>query len=214
VIWYVIPARKNSKGVPYKNRKLFNFTASTIPKDLKQQVIVTSDDEVIQNLAKQHGFKVRKRPAENSKDDTNIRDVVQDVVHFFSLKKNDTIVLLYLTSPCREYEDIEKAIKFYKNKKAKSLLCKVDLPTSPYLCFYELDGDKGEKIIDHDLYRRQDYRRCFALSHYVCMVNVGFLSMVDKNLVSEQTVFMKIDDPIDINTRQDIEKMLKTKDKK
>ena len=123
MIWYIIPARKNSKGVPYKNRELFNFTASTIPKDLKKQVIVTSDDEVVQNLAKQHGFKVRERPAEISKDDTNIRD-------------------------------------------------------------------------------------------YICMVNVGFLSMVDKNLVSEQTVFMKIDDPIDINTRQDIEKMLKTKDKK
>ncbi len=25
--WYIIPARKDSKGIKFKNRKLFNYTA-------------------------------------------------------------------------------------------------------------------------------------------------------------------------------------------
>jgi len=43
MIWYVIPAREGSKGLPSKNRLLFNFTAETV-KSVNQDVIVTTDD--------------------------------------------------------------------------------------------------------------------------------------------------------------------------
>ena len=43
----VIPARKGSKGVPFKNRKLLNHTLKIIPEFLKKDIIITTDDEEI-----------------------------------------------------------------------------------------------------------------------------------------------------------------------
>ena len=51
MIYYVIPARKGSKGLPFKNRKLFDITAKTIPDDAKPHTIVSTDDEHISELA-------------------------------------------------------------------------------------------------------------------------------------------------------------------
>ena len=60
MIYYVIPARKNSKGFRYKNRFLFE----QLPPDLKNEnVIITSDDEVIEQMNKDsYGFDFIKRP--------------------------------------------------------------------------------------------------------------------------------------------------------
>ena len=49
----IIPARKNSKGLKFKNRILFNYTAKFLKK-IKwfNQVIVASDDEFLINSTK------------------------------------------------------------------------------------------------------------------------------------------------------------------
>ena len=49
----IIPARKNSKGLKFKNRILFNYTAKFLKK-IKwfNQVIVASDDEYLINSKK------------------------------------------------------------------------------------------------------------------------------------------------------------------
>ena len=55
-------------------------------------------------------FNVLKREEKLSGDETSIRDVMQNVVEKYHLDKNCTIVMLYLTSPNRKYEDIQKII--------------------------------------------------------------------------------------------------------
>ena len=47
--WFVIPARKGSKGLPGKNRILLKYTIDTIPKDYHKKVIVSTDDIEIIN---------------------------------------------------------------------------------------------------------------------------------------------------------------------
>ena len=44
---FIIPARKDSKGLPGKNRILLQHTIEQIPKELEGDVIVTTDDEHI-----------------------------------------------------------------------------------------------------------------------------------------------------------------------
>jgi len=51
---YIIPARKDSKGIPFKNRKLFDYTAKTIPKSECKNTIVSSNDSQIISLAKEY----------------------------------------------------------------------------------------------------------------------------------------------------------------
>ena len=46
----VIPARRNSKGLPFKNRQLFRHTVDKIPNKFLKDIIVTTDDEVIRLL--------------------------------------------------------------------------------------------------------------------------------------------------------------------
>jgi len=57
----LIPARKNSKGIPFKNRKLFDHTAKIIPDNYKQYTYVFSDDSVVNSYAKEYGFNITQR---------------------------------------------------------------------------------------------------------------------------------------------------------
>lgn len=200
--YYIIPARKNSKGFRYKNRFLFE----QLPIELtNENVIITSDDEVIEQMNKQlYNFDFIKRPEELAGDTTSIKPVLEHVVSEYKLKPEDDLVVLYLTYPERTYNDIKDIVSFYKNHKGKSLLCKEPLDQHPYLCFYE-KGINGERIVNHNMYRRQDYPKCFFGSHYVAIVNVDFLSSVDLNLHNKETVFYDLmEHKIDVDNKTDL----------
>ena len=206
--WYIIPARRGSKGLPFKNRKLFEYTINSIPASLRENVIVTTDDEKIQARAQEYELIVRNRPEELSGDAVSIKCVLEDVIDYYKLLPEDNLILLYLTYPERELKDITAAIAFFNDKKASSLLCKKELKVSPYLCCFEVGGIKGKKIINHDLYRRQDYLECFEMSHFIAIVKVNFLKKVVTNLFSSDTIFMPINNVIDVDLPTDLKEFL------
>ena len=200
--YFIIPARKNSKGFKFKNRFLFE----KLPKELKNEsVIVTSDDEVIREINNQiYQFDFIKRPDHLSLDTTSIKPVLQHVVEEKKLSEEDTLVVLYLTYPERTFLDIEEILKFYHTHNAKSLLCREPLKQHPYLCFFE-EGVNGRRIVDHNLYRRQDYPKCFYGSHFVAIVKAGFLPSVDLNLHSKETIFYDLGErKIDVDNKEDL----------
>lgn len=205
--YYIIPCRKNSKGFKYKNRMLFEKTANEL-KELRDNVIVTSDDDYIEMLNDRYQFRFLKRSSDLCLDNTDIRSVLVDVVKRFSLKDDDDLVLLYLTYPERNINDINKITKFYKINKGLSLLCKEPLIQHPYLCFLEKSENKGQRLVDHDLYRRQDYPSCFYGSHFVAIVRVSFLNDVDKNLHAKKTIFYDLgDNKLDVDYEKDFLKL-------
>ena len=58
----VIPARKNSKSLPNKNRFLFKYTAEFLKNNkLFDKVYVNSDDIILKKLANKYGFIFFKR---------------------------------------------------------------------------------------------------------------------------------------------------------
>ena len=59
----LIPARAGSKGFPRKNLKLFDYTASSIPKSFADRVTVLTDDPDIAEKAFSWGFNHVNRPA-------------------------------------------------------------------------------------------------------------------------------------------------------
>tara|TARA_R100000008_G_C3587763_1_gene174077 strand:+ start:8812 stop:10395 length:1584 start_codon:yes stop_codon:yes gene_type:complete len=202
---FVIPARKSSKGLPFKNRTLFKHTAESIPSIFSSNVIVTSDDWSILQDAKSYGFQTIHRDQELSGDDVSIRDVLLDVKSKKELDNVD-IVMLYLTYPERTFDDIYRVYCTYDNLNARSLLCRKQVKTHPYMCYVATEDNRGKKVVEHDLYRRQDYPTCFEVCHYVAIINSNMLSEVDRNLYHPSTVFCPLEfenEPIDVDTISD-----------
>lgn len=189
MIYYIIPARKNSKGLKYKNRQLFEFTAREL-KD-SPNVYMTTDDEVIAEKASLWGFNTIWRPNELATDEANIKDVLLHVIHELELKSNDVIIMCYLTYPGRKMIHINLAYNYFEAHLAKSLLCKKEASSHPYLCMYKAGkfGKHGEQIVSHDLYRRQDYPDVFELSHFVFIGLASEIEKLNKNLYNTETIF-------------------------
>jgi len=200
----IIPARKGSKGLPGKNAILINQTLSTIPNYVKDSVIITTNDgKVIDQSA---GYQILLRNNELSGDDVSTKDVLSNVLQQYNIPDEEIIMMLYLTYPERTWTDIETALNFFIDNKAKSLLCRVEPKSHPYLCMFSEDGNKGKQIVEHNLYRRQDYPECFELSHFICIFRANELEKLNKNLYNKDTIFYKIKRPVDVDTKEDLKR--------
>lgn len=205
---YFIPARRNSKGLPFKNRKLFDEFERKIPKSVKDKICVSSDDEYIEDRCEKLGIRFFKRNKNTSNDKASMKSVLQEFTRKAKLGYNDVVVTLYLTYPERGWGDVASALEFYESSNAKSLLCKKEAKTHPYLCMYEKVGSKGKQIVPHDKYRRQDYPKCFEISHFVSIVKVSELNKLNNNLYNANTVFFPVPDVMDVYTPDDYETYL------
>ena len=208
--FFVIPARRDSKGLPFKNRKLLDYTINNIPIELHEKTIVTTNDEKIIEKISATNINVLRRDEQLCLDDISIKDVMLDVVKKFQMKSNDTIVMLYLTSPGRKFSDIEKILHYYYERKIKTLTCCVEPKTHPYLVLFKKENQKGEQVVKHDLYRRQDYPECFEIRHFVCIFQVDEIQKLNSNMYNESTIFYKIDSDIDVDHENDLKEFLKS----
>ena len=205
----VIPARRNSKGLPFKNRKLFQRTINTIPKEFKNLIIVNTDDEVLKLQCIQLNIDYYSRPEHLGLDETSTKDVFIDMHNNGIIKNNEIVIMLYLTYPKRTWEDIFSAYNFFINKKCKSLLCKKEIKgTHPYLYMIECDNYKGKQLRKHNLYRRQDYPSVFEISHNISIFKVSELMKLNNNLYNKNTLFYPVSDVIDVDTIDDLLKSM------
>jgi len=211
----IIPARRDSKGVPHKNRLLLRHTLSKIPLRYHQKVIISTNDDVIAtDVENNYSNCILHRRSEKSAVDTaSTIECIKEAVTEFSLTGD--IVMLYLTYPERTWEDIEDAWEWYVEKEATSMLCKEEADTHPYLCMFEKENDRGTQIVQHNLCRRQDYPPCFKICHMISIFNILEMKNLNKNLYNNETAFYEIPEhraeaaALDIDTPRDLEKLKK-----
>jgi len=115
----VILARKGSKRLPDKNKKMLNghpLIYYTIKEALKSDidvVVVSSDDKDIQKISKENHVECLDRPKELAQDDTPSFLALRHAVLETESNLNtsfDKIVLLQPTSPTRTHKMINKAL--------------------------------------------------------------------------------------------------------
>lgn len=206
----IIPARFGSKGLPFKNRILFEHTAKSIPDKYHKTVWVTSDDSFLLEIADSVGFNTILRPDSLATDTSSIREVMHHAINEIPLYKDEDVVMLYLTYPQRTWHHILEAYSFFKKYSnlgvTESLLCRKEIETSPflYLQSHGIDGMFGKQLISHDLYRRQDYPKCFEISHYISIFKAGSIYKLNRNLYCESTIFYQIPDVIDVDLEKDL----------
>jgi CMP-N,N'-diacetyllegionaminic acid synthase len=209
MIKYVIPARRNSKGLPFKNRTLIKYVLSNLPNEILTNTILTTDDEYLLDLCSRHGLQCVERDPNLALDETSTKDVMLDLMNRGIIAAEDIIVMLYLTYPQRNLIDINNALQFFNDKNAKSLLCRKELNTThPYLYLVETNNFTGKQLVEHNLYRRQDYPKVFEISHFISVFRGSELENLNNNLYNDETVFYPIDRIIDVDTQEDLDNFL------
>jgi len=115
----IIPARKGSRRLPNKNRKILNgkpLIEWTIDESNKSKyitdTIVTTDDEIIYNLCKYHDVIADRRSPRLCKDNTPMEDVIEYIQKKY---KYDIYVLLHATTPLRNHNHIDRCIEVLMN---------------------------------------------------------------------------------------------------
>lgn len=125
-ILILIPARGGSKNIPQKNIKKFNgkplieWTINTaLESKMADKIVVSSDSKNIFNICKKFKVDFLKRPKSISggraTTESAIKHCIKNYKNFYEI-----IVLLSPTSPVREKNIIDKAIKFFKSKNLDS----------------------------------------------------------------------------------------------
>jgi CMP-N-acetylneuraminic acid synthetase len=201
----IIPARKNSKGLPFKNRKLFKHTADIIPDVIKHLTYVVTDDIEIKKMAEGYKFNVLDRPPEVSSDESSTKDLMIYTIESLGIQ-DETILMLYLTYPLRKWKDVNRAMTIFDTSNSDSLLCKSQLDTSPFLILKEEKDNRGSQLFYHNMYRRQDYPSCFELSHYICLFKSSEINNLNNNLYNHSTYFLPIDKTIDVDEKKDLDR--------
>lgn len=128
----LIPARGESKRLPNKNIIDLNgkpLIAYSIDFALKSNIIdevwVSTDSEVIADVAKSCGAKVVKRPEKLAGDYTSTSEVIKYHTQKFIREKKSVewIFLLQPTNPIRPYNLASEAFEMLTSEEKKALAC-------------------------------------------------------------------------------------------
>lgn len=193
----IIPARGGSKGVPRKNIKLFAgkpLIAHTIEEALKSKyldtVIVSTEDQEVENISKEYGAKVVKRPNILAKDNSPTIDAIFHVLEFLKIQNEEqtVVVLLQPTSPLRNFQDIDNAINLFLTNECESVISVCESEHPPYWA-YKIDHNYLNPILDSRYLkmRRQDLPKSYMPNGAIYVSAVKFLQEY-RNFNSSKTL--------------------------
>jgi len=128
----IIPARGGSKRIPRKNirdflgRPIIAYSIQTaLQSELFDEVMVSTDDDEIAEVALKYGAKVPfYRSALNSDDFASTIEVIQEVVSDYKNKFNlefDLICCIYPTAPLIRAETLRKGLNLLQENKYDSV---------------------------------------------------------------------------------------------
>ena len=163
----VIPARGGSKRIPRKNIKEFNgkpIIAYSIEAALKSncfsQVIVSTDDDEISEVAKKYGALVPfVRPDELSNDYAGTIPVIKHAIEWMEDNNNyiENVCCLYATAPFIQSKIISKAYKQLKDSSADYCFSVTSFSFPIQRAIKIVQGDKVDMFYpQHFMDRSQD----------------------------------------------------------
>ncbi|MBO2524419.1 MAG: pseudaminic acid cytidylyltransferase [Bacteroidetes bacterium] len=163
----IIPARGGSKRIPRKNIKPFHgkpIIAYSIEAALKtclfDEVMVSTDDEEIAEVAKQYGAKVPfMRSAETANDFAVTADVLKEVVgKYQSLGQEfDNFCCVYATAPLISPSDIQSAFQLLQQSNFTTVYPVVEFSYPIWRCLDMVeDGSMKRHWPEYENSRSQD----------------------------------------------------------
>ena len=187
----IIPARGGSKRLPRKNilelcgKPLIAWSIEAGQKSKYiDKVVVSSDDGEILDIAKKFEADVLRRPNNLATDTSTTFDVIKHILD--NIEGFDYIVLLQPTSPLRDENHIDMAIKLLQDKNADAVISVSETDHNP-LWSNTLDDSLSMKnfLKDEVLNKRsQDLKKNYRLNGgiYICETN---------KLLAQKSFFLK-----------------------
>jgi CMP-N-acetylneuraminic acid synthetase len=217
----VIPARAGSKGLPGKNflsldgKPLIQWTIeAALETPGIDQVVVSSDDELVLELAQSLGVIAYKRPAELCGDFSQASEVIADVVSAFP--NYQTLIYLQPTSPLRREPHISEALGKYNTGLKIPVISVVEVTQPPEWMFTLNEQGRLDSYLPADEIRRQDTQLKFIpngaiyIAHIDSLKNDGFVFSKSNSLpfVMDSKTSVDIDDKFDFELAEWIMKKL------
>lgn len=157
----VITARGGSKGIEKKNIKelcglpliTYTIAAAKSSKHLTDCIVSTEDDEIA-SIAKEHGSRVPfMRPEDLARDESTSLDVLQHALEW--LKENedktyDYVMILQPTSPLRTADDIDACIEKIVDTDADSVMSMVQLHDMSLPKLKKIEDDQIVPLIEEE----------------------------------------------------------------
>ena len=216
-ILYVIPARKGSKGIKGKNKKLLggkpliSYTIETAQKVVsKDHICVSTDDEGILAIASQSGLETPFiRPDSLAQDDSSSREVLLHAIGEYEKKgvMYSWVCMLQPTSPFRTANDIVNARKLLIDQEIDAVLSVFKTKSNPYYILMEEDSNGYlNKSKEGFFQRRQDCPDVYELNGAIYFLKVS--SLKDREITQMERIIkyeMSEENSIDIDTPLDFE---------
>lgn len=213
----IIPARRDSKGIPRKNlekiggKPMIQYTIEAATKVIPtKNIIVTSNDNDVINLSKLLGLEVPfKRPEKLSGDLTKMTDVIQHSIDWYQNNFNktlDNIILLQPTSPFRDTNDIKYAINKFQNSNKKTLVSVSEPLQHPGDCILKDTGGRYRRLdIGVGISERQAYPEVLFIDGSIYISEINYF-LQTHNLIGDDPEVYKsgqfnsidIDSPFDL----------------
>jgi len=210
----IIPARGGSKGVPRKN--LLDLNGETLlgrtighaqASGEVNRIVVSTDDDEIAEEANYCGEEAIMRPAELSTDEAKSEDALIHVLKILLREENyepDLVVFLQCTSPIRQPNDIDHAIKQLQKESLDSLfsVCKFE-------GFVWRDEDAQARRVTNrfsEWVRRQDRPQDYLENGSIYILKPWVLALGNSRLGGKYGFYkMHVLDSFQIDTPEDID---------
>ena len=207
----VVPARGGSKGIPHKNiakvrgKELLVYTldAAKASKYI-DEIIVSTDDIMIEQVAVRENVKVLRRPKELAQDKSKTIDVLLHVIENIN-NGFDYLVLLQPTQPLRTAEHIDRAIELMIDENYPSLLSVSPVKDHPIL-IRQMDVNRKltPMFACNSTVRRQDFPDYYVVNGAIYINKISDLnseSSLNDNLYGYEMTSefdLDIDEPRDL----------------
>ena len=197
----IITARGGSKRIPRKNIKDFcgkPILAYSILAALKSgvfdEVMVSTDDEEIAEVARKYGAKVPfMRSEQTANDFATTAMVVEEVLKTYEEKGQhfDNACCIYPTAPFITPERLADSMKLLEEKKADAVMPVVRFSFPPQRCVVIKEDRLTPKWPEHMLTRSQDLEPYYHdAGQYYCLHVESFFAQ--KKMLMDNTLPMEL----------------------
>ncbi|HAT7770228.1 TPA: acylneuraminate cytidylyltransferase family protein [Legionella pneumophila] len=212
----IIPARGGSKRLPRKNilnlrgkPLLVHTILAARHCDLITDVVVSTEDDLISNVAFGAGAKVIDRPLELAGDTISNEHVIKHVIKTFSETSYfpDYIVLLQPTSPLRTAFHLKQCLEQYLASEMKSVISVCKVEHHPGKCIRIKDNQALPYTCLDDVERRtQDLEEVYRQNGAIyALKTTDFLEQLKFYQSPCLPYVMSMEDSIDVDNKLDLQ---------